>query len=288
MRNLTIKRNKTWVGSALPLQVYWEDAANSEITINGVPCRKLGKVKNGEEQTFAIDERAGKVFMIADRLSKGYCNEFYQIPEGQDDLFLSGQCRFNPGSGNAFRFDNNDNPEVIANRRRSNKKGWVVFIVTIAVCQVIGVALGLYLHFTRTPEPATFSSDGITLTLTDDFSAMDYDPFTATFASREVAVYALKEPFTLAEGMDSMTLDEYADIVIQNNNLSPDCKQTTNGQIHMTYDFFNEEMNTTYRYRAYVYKSDDAFWLVQFVTKAADAQAYADRVASWAGSVTFD
>ena len=206
-----------------------------------------------------------------------------QVRKGTDIPYI-----VHPMEAAAITAGMTDNPEVIANRRRSNKKGWVVFIVTIAVCQVIGVALGLYLHFTRTPEPATFSSDGITLTLTDDFSAMDYDPFTATFASREVAVYALKEPFTLAEGMDSMTLDEYADIVIQNNNLSPDCKQTTNGQIHMTYDFFNEEMNTTYRYRAYVYKSDDAFWLVQFVTKAADAQAYADRVASWAGSVTFD
>lgn len=52
MRNLIIKRNKTFVGCATKLKVYIEDSASSEITINGVSCRKLGTIRNGEEQSF--------------------------------------------------------------------------------------------------------------------------------------------------------------------------------------------------------------------------------------------
>jgi hypothetical protein len=55
MRNLTIKREKTFVGSLMKVHVYIEDHFNSEITINNVPCRKLGDLKNNEEKTFEIE-----------------------------------------------------------------------------------------------------------------------------------------------------------------------------------------------------------------------------------------
>ncbi len=43
-----------------------------------------------------------------DALSKNYCNDFYALPEGTEDISLTGRNCFNPGTGNAFRFDNND------------------------------------------------------------------------------------------------------------------------------------------------------------------------------------
>ena len=64
------------------MKVYIEDAQSNELIISGVPCRKLGDLKNGEEKTFEIGEDAAKVFVIADTLSKDYCTEFYQLSEG--------------------------------------------------------------------------------------------------------------------------------------------------------------------------------------------------------------
>ena len=49
MRNLTIHREKTFVGSLVKLKVYIEDTLVNELEINGIPCRKLGDLKNGEE-----------------------------------------------------------------------------------------------------------------------------------------------------------------------------------------------------------------------------------------------
>ena len=138
MRNLTIKRAKSFVACLAKMKVYIEDSLSSELVINGVPCRKLGELKNGEEQTFQIGCESAKVFVIADKLSKNYCNEFYQIPAGEQDVALSGRNKFNPASGNAFRFDNNDNQEVIASRKKGTAKGAVILIIAMVIGAVAG------------------------------------------------------------------------------------------------------------------------------------------------------
>ena len=101
MRNLTIIREKSFVGCLAKMKIYIEDRASGEIHVNGTPCRKIGDLKNGEEKTFQVTEEEAKVFVIADQLSKDYCNEYYQLPAGQEDLFLVGKNKFNPAAGYA-------------------------------------------------------------------------------------------------------------------------------------------------------------------------------------------
>ena len=96
MRNLTIKRTKSFVACLAKIRIYIEDPTANEISINNTPCRKLGELKNGEEKTFQIPNEAVKVFVIADKLSRNICNEYYQIPEGEDDISLSGKNKYNP------------------------------------------------------------------------------------------------------------------------------------------------------------------------------------------------
>ncbi len=147
MRNLTIKRNKAFAGCAVKAKVYIEDATSTEITISGVPCRKLGDLKNGEEKTFEIGEEAAKVFVIFGKSSKDWCNDFYPLPEGTEDVYLTGQNKLNPANGNAFLFDNNDSPEVAEARQQGKKKGSALLIVAVAVGVVLGAVLGYYLVF---------------------------------------------------------------------------------------------------------------------------------------------
>lgn len=117
MRNLTMERVKSFVGSLAKMKVYIEDPFSNELVINNVPCRKLGELKNGETQTFEIGEEAAKVFVIADKISRNFCNDYYEIPAGQENVFLSGKNKFNLATGNAFRFDNNENTHTLGNRR---------------------------------------------------------------------------------------------------------------------------------------------------------------------------
>ena len=138
MRKLTIKRTKSFVACLAKMKVYIEDPTANELLINGVPCRKLGDLKNGEEKTFEIGEGAAKVFVIADKLSKNFCNEFYELPEGQEDISLTGKNHFNLASGNAFRFDNNESAAALANRKQGTSKGIVVLIIAIVVGFIAG------------------------------------------------------------------------------------------------------------------------------------------------------
>lgn len=142
MRKLTIERRKTFVACAMKLKVYIETDGVGELVINGTPCVKLGTLKNGEKQTFEISDKAAKVYAIFDNASKDYCNDFYQLPEGSDDITLSGQNKFNLASGNAYVFDNNDNPEAVANRKKGKRKGTIVLIVAIVIGAIVGFLLG--------------------------------------------------------------------------------------------------------------------------------------------------
>ncbi len=169
MRNLTIKRTKSFVGCLAKMKIYIEEPTSNEISINNTPCRKIGELKNGEEKTFQIGEQEAKVFVIVDQLSKNYCNDYYQLSSGQEDIFLSGKNRFNPTGGNAFCFDNNESEGITANRKRGTRKGLLILIVAAIVGAVIGFSLTSGLFSNKAPDIKTFSSNGINITLTDEF-----------------------------------------------------------------------------------------------------------------------
>lgn len=105
MRNLIIKRNKSFAGCFGKVRVYIEDKNASELTIKGCPCRKLGELKNGEEKSFSIDTAAVKVFVIGDAATRDFCMDWKAIPAGEADVRLSGKNSFDPQNGNPFVFD---------------------------------------------------------------------------------------------------------------------------------------------------------------------------------------
>ena len=125
------------------MKIYIEDATANDIVISNVPCRKLGELKNGEEKTFAIEENEAKIFVIADKMSKEYCNEMYKLPKGSENIYLSGRPRFNLSSGNAFRFNDNQDDEAIENRNAGKEKGKKVLLTAIIIGFIIGFMIGI-------------------------------------------------------------------------------------------------------------------------------------------------
>ncbi len=285
MRNLTIKRTKSFVACLVKLKIYIEDPMSSDIVINNIPCRKLGELKNGEEKTFEIGEQPAKVFVIADKLSKNYCNEYYQLSEGELDIVLTGKNKFNPAGGNAFRFDNNDSAEVKANRKKGTTIGLIVLIAAIVVGLVVGNLIGKGV-IVKTVDPKTFSSDKMSITLTEEFEKTEMEGFTVAYGSKDVAVFVIKESFSLQEDAKSLTLKEYANLVIEKNDRDATAKEK-DGLICFEFDYLNPDTKENYRYFAYVYKSEDAFWLVQFAVLKENSDAYEEKIGEWAKSVEF-
>ena len=287
MRNLTIKRIKSFVACLAKMKIYIEDPNSPDITVNNVPCRKLGDLKNGEEKTFQVEEQALKVFVIADTLSKEYCNEFYLLPEGADDVVLTGKNKYNPANGNAFRFDNNENHEVLINRKKGNRIGIIVISLAILVGAVGGALIGVSIFSEKKATPKTFTNEGMSITLSDEFKENDVGGYTAVYDSKKVAVFVLKEDFTFVEGFENYTLEQYAKLVITSNNLGDPEVKTVDEVAIFEYEYKNTENNNTYKYFSYVYKADDAFWLVQFAVRDNAVDKYEAKIEEWAKSVKF-
>ncbi len=285
MRKLTIKRAKHFVACLSAMKVYIEDSTAKDLTINGVTCRKLGTLKNGEEKTFEIGCEAAKVFVIADKLSKGYCNEYYSLPGGEEDIALTGKNEFNPATGNAFRFDSVTDKDVLANRRKGTSKGIIVLALALVIGFIVGFAISagsvIASLWGSSSKEQTFSSGGMTITLTAAFEEVEYEGYTACYDSKKVAVFALKEDFSVLDGLEDYTVFEYGQLVLETNEVNLPLKSVDN----LT---FFEYTESGYTYCAFVFKADDAFWLVQFATPESDAEEYQTKIFKWAKTITFE
>ena len=65
-------------------------------------------------------------------------------------------------------------------------------------------------------------------------------------------------------------------------------KRDENGLLYFDHLFADPESGDTYYYYDYVFKSGDAFWLVQFAVLEEEAATYATDVARWAKSIEFE
>ncbi len=285
MRKLTITRAKSSVGCLVKVKFYIEDHSAGNVTINNIPCRFLGAAKNGETKTFEIDDNEVKIFAIDDKLTKGFANDYYQIPEGSEDIELSGARKFNLASTNAFRFDNNNSEGIAEHRERNNRKGIAVLVVAFIIGMLIG-RFGYKAIAGGIGREKTFESEGMSITLTNKFKEMENDRFPIAYTSNYMAVFAVDEPFYLLYGFEDYTLYQYANLVINANGLKNTKPETVDGLVCFEYEKTVDKKD--YIYYAYVYKSDDAFWLVQFSVEEKNAEKYESYIRKWAATVEFE
>ena len=277
MRNLTITRRKSFVGCAMKDKVYIRDALAQEITINGVPCRKIGDIKNGETKTFQIEDGEQQVFLIADKVSKDYCNAAITIPEGQEDISLSGAHKFVFGS-NPFRFDGvQQSVEEIAKQKRNGRKGKVIMIVAIIFGAVAGFLLtkGLF-----SDSPKTFTNGEFQITLTDAFTPAEEPGYFSFYRSDNAMVFTVREAKTV---FGDITLEEYSELVLSaNNKIGVRMEQ---GDGFMWFDYTDTPSEQEIYYLAVCCESKDAFWIVNFATPASNQDTYKETFLDWAKSI---
>ena len=171
--------------------------------------------------------------------------------------------------------------------KKGKKKGALITVAAILVGFIIGFAISFGSECS--PRDKKFSVDGMTITLNSNFEKVDVDKehkYDASYGSEEVAVFVLKEEFSLVEGFEDYTLEEYAELLVESNGLSSDVK-IKDGMTFFDYQKKSSKDQKTYRYRSYVYKSDDAFWMIQFAIETKNYDDYADSIDEWARSVSF-
>ena len=261
--------------------MYLSDPAG-DTEIQGIRCRKLGDLKNGKSASFAIGPEEGRVFVIADRMTKSYCADSVAIPAGEESITLSGENKVNPFLGNPFRFD--QKPDAFALAARKSKNKWGVFIFVFAI--LLGVAAGIFFNsnflFSGDGEKV-FSAENMQITLTKQFKKVNFGGYTACFESSKVAVFTLREPFSAAEGAEKLSPEQYAELILATQGEAE--VKHERGLCYFEYTARAEK--DSYAYFAAVYKDKDAFWLIQFAVKEKDLPEYRDQFFKWAESVTF-
>ena len=111
-------------------------------------------------------------------------------------------------------------------------------------------------------KPKVFSKAGMSITLTEAFTEKVNEEMTAYYESKYVIATCLKEEYaSFGITEDFMTLDEYADTVIEVNNITADVVNEDD-LTYFRYDKTVEGGDASYL--GFVYKTSDAFWLIQF------------------------
>lgn len=280
MRYLTITRHKSFVACAATDHVYIADPQSTEITIAGVPCRKLGVLKNGQQQTFLIGDEVQQIFLISGKLTRNLFYSTLMIPAGQENVALSGKHHFVLGS-NPFRFDGiPPTPQQKALEKKQARKGIAILIVAVVLGWMVGGFIGRQLFSPDKPKAKTFTKEDFSITLTDEFEEATLDGFYAAYESPSAAVFTLRESKFF---FGDISLEEYVQLVFKANGQIGMKANSHRNMLWFSYEKVVDGRNMYYM--AFCCEGEDAFWLVQFVTPSTNKDDYTETFLKWAESI---
>ncbi|MBQ9107183.1 MAG: hypothetical protein IJY56_04760 [Clostridia bacterium] len=284
MRKLILTRRKSSVASLLSMAVYAEDPVHGDRQFDDVPCRLIGHVKNGEEKTFYIEESALRIFVVADSLVKGNSSDFYPIPAGTQDVYLSGRTYYNPANGNAFLFDGVTDKAVLDHRKKKVKRG----IIILVVATIIGAVIGFTMSYFDKPDPKVFSDSGFEITLNDDFIKVDEDGYDVCYGSEDVTVLVSSENIASSHRVTKdTTLTEYARIIIDNSLFDPEpLIKEKDGLVYLETELPSDDGIMLY-FMISFFKTDDSFKMVYISCDSSEINELRTEIHDYARSVKF-
>ena len=134
-----------------------------------------------------------------------------------------------------------------------------------------------------------YEDEGFSITLTGDFTESSYINFKHVYISNNCAVYVTRETFetldTVYEDSENMTKEQYANIVIQNNDVLATVSHDEE------YDFvcfnYTKKVNGDwFYYFAVIDKGPDAFWMCQFACMNDAKEKLIQKMKKWASTIS--
>ncbi len=157
----------------------------------------------------------------------------------------------------------------------------------ISITLVLLMLVSLAACGNSAPKETEFThSSNLKITLTEAFKEADYQEYTVCYDSEDIAVFVIKEEFSLKEGFADYSLAEYAELVREANSAHlPTETEIIDGLTTFEYGYFNNDDKITYKYFTTMFKGDDAFWTVQFACNAIDYDNLKTEMIKYAQSV---
>ena len=131
-----------------------------------------------------------------------------------------------------------------------------------------------------------FRAGEMEICLDESFAQAAMPGYDACYTSEHVDVFALREAFTLAEGLEAMTLSEYAKTMIDGNAQAASATVLEEDGL-CRFEYTALQGGIRFVYVSYLYKSDTSFWVVQFATPEEKLEPLRSFITDWAKSVSF-
>lgn len=134
------------------------------------------------------------------------------------------------------------------------------------------------------PEEKTFTKNGLTITLTDEFVESQNVTYMAYYASTDIVVAVIKESKSLFAETEyaNITLRDYAELVKSANELDTTIEEK-DGLICFAFDM--EQNGNSLRWLGTVYEGEDAWWFIQFGCLAEEYSDLESDILKYAKSV---
>jgi len=102
MREVTLIRKKTFVASLGKVMVYIQSSQVYDLFLEGVRCKRVGLLKNGQLINFEIPDSETILFVVFDQLLPERFHSKYIIPSGKQNIILYTKPKLKPREGNPF------------------------------------------------------------------------------------------------------------------------------------------------------------------------------------------
>lgn len=281
MRRIYLTRERSFVGCLAKQQVYIEDHARGEVELDGIPCRRIAELANGETVDFAISEESRTVFVIATANTRKYCGEKYLIAAGDTDVELVGKNVYNPGLGNPFRFHGVTDEDALADRRRENKKGIMLTAAAVLVGLVFGLAVSGDKLFLK---DKSFISDSFEIVLNTNFSD-SYENGVYYFGSKDCSVAVYEYGYSDHVTLEEKSVSEFLEVLKENGSLASGAELSNESGV----DFIEiEAESVSGELRSYLtvpLKGEQSFFIFEFGCKTKDYPKLRASFIEWASTI---
>ncbi|MDR3292632.1 MAG: hypothetical protein LBT20_00840 [Clostridiales bacterium] len=100
MRNLTIQREKSIIACLAKIRIFIEDE-HGDLILDGIKCKQIGVLKNGETDSYSITSENIKVFVVFSKIAPQKYHAVRQLEAGQNVELFTGPTG-DPLAGNPF------------------------------------------------------------------------------------------------------------------------------------------------------------------------------------------
>jgi len=176
---------------------------------------------------------------------------------------------------------------------KKKKTGVLSAILMIVAVLIVGggliVGVGTYLYNDLfVVEPETFSISNMTITLTNEFEQVEDIDATSCYASDEVTVYTYKDSFIHYDYLEKYTIKQYGDELISYYEMDNPVFMNKDGLDYIEYSYEDIVSKEDCNAIIYIFKTNDAFWTVEFCVYEDDYKELKSQIIQWAKSVSFE